>query len=154
MQYSSKQVTGRKGGKKKGRKKGKYQKRQTRWKRMVIYHTKYHFYGILSYGYISFYLYWFTDDALAALMKFDFYLTLSLCFCILHRSQSHNQGKWYSWILEWSMFEGGTLMMFEFFICIHSPSRDPTNTMHDWSFLTLFLFEITETNTKILKSTS
>lgn len=44
------------------------------------------------------------------------------------------------------MFEVGTLMMFEFFIWIHSPSRDPTNTVHDWSSLTLFLFEITKKN--------
>lgn len=94
MQYSSKQVTGRKvGWKEKGRKKDKNRKkRQTRQKRTGICHTQHHFHGILSYGYISIYLYWFTD-VLAAFMKFDFCLTLSVCFCILHVSQSHNQEK-------------------------------------------------------------
>lgn len=130
-------LTGRKvGWKEKGRKKDKNRRRhinKVKENRVSITQSPI----FMVFCPIGSYAFTYTDTL--AFTKFDFYLTPSLCFCIFHIP----------------MLEVGTLIMFEFLSWIHSPSRDPTNTMHDWSSLTLFLFEITKTlPPKSLKSIS
>lgn len=62
-------------------------------------------------------------------MEFTFYLTIAQCFCILHVSQSHNQRKLYSEILDWSMFEVGTLM-----ISIFHLNSQPIEESHKYPY--------------------
>lgn len=129
----NKQVTGSKiGWKEKDRKKDKNQrKRQMRWKRMGIYYRKYHFQGILSYGYTSIYLYWFTD-ALAAFYKICF--LFNICPMFLHSprisvSQSEKMIFQNSWLISvWSWNSDDINFSFKFI----AERGVPQITTHCW----------------------
>lgn len=149
----NKQVIGSKiGWKEKDRKKDKNQrKRQMRWKRMGIYYRKYHFQGILSYGYTSIYLYWFTD-ALATFYEICF--LFNICPMFLHSprisvSQSEKMIFQNTWLISvWSWNSDDINFSFKFI----AERGVPQITTHGWYSLILLLFDINQK--KLLKTIS